>query len=90
MDQLEASGVVGGFNGAKAREVLITDLHYLEQYLEDLKKSSKSSLNQNKKNEQIDIKVCNEFFNHHKHYFYFRQKADQKSKTILDAVFWQL
>lgn len=38
MDQLEASGVVGGFNGAKAREVLITDLHYLEQYLEDLKK----------------------------------------------------
>ena len=38
MDQLEASGVVGGFNGAKAREVLITDLHSLEQYLEDLKK----------------------------------------------------
>lgn len=38
MDQLEASGVVGGFNGAKAREVLITDLHSLEQYLEDLRK----------------------------------------------------
>jgi len=38
MDQLEASGIVGGFNGAKAREVLITDLHSLEQYLEELKK----------------------------------------------------
>ena len=38
MDQLEASGIVGGFNGAKAREVLISDLHYLEQFLEDLKK----------------------------------------------------
>lgn len=38
MDQLEASGIVGGFNGAKAREVLITDLNSLEQFLEDLKK----------------------------------------------------
>lgn len=37
MDQLEASGIVGGFNGAKAREVLISDLHSLEQFLEDLK-----------------------------------------------------
>lgn len=37
MDQLEASGIVGGFNGAKAREVLISDLHYLEQFLEDLR-----------------------------------------------------
>lgn len=38
MDQLEASGVVGGFNGAKAREVLITDLNSLEQFLEELRK----------------------------------------------------
>lgn len=38
MDQLEASGIVGGFNGAKAREVLIGDLHSLEQFLEDLRK----------------------------------------------------
>ncbi len=38
MDQLEASGIVGGFNGAKAREVLMSDLNSLEQYLEDLKK----------------------------------------------------
>ncbi len=38
MDQLEASGIVGGFNGAKAREVLITDLHSLENFLEELKK----------------------------------------------------
>lgn len=37
MDQLEAAGVVGSFNGAKAREVLISDLHSLEQFLEDLK-----------------------------------------------------
>ncbi|MDO5615951.1 MAG: DNA translocase FtsK [Cruoricaptor ignavus] len=39
MDQLEASGIVGGFNGAKAREVLIGDLNYLEQFLEDLRKN---------------------------------------------------
>lgn len=37
MDQLEAAGIVGSFNGAKAREVLISDLHSLEQFLEDLK-----------------------------------------------------
>ncbi|WP_447950893.1 DNA translocase FtsK 4TM domain-containing protein [Chryseobacterium koreense] len=38
MDQLEASGIVGGFNGAKAREVLISDLNSLEQFLEELRK----------------------------------------------------
>ncbi len=38
MDQLEASGVVGAFNGAKAREVLISDLNSLEHFLEELKK----------------------------------------------------
>ena len=38
MDQLEASGIVGSFNGAKAREVLITDMHSLEQFLEELRK----------------------------------------------------
>ncbi len=37
MDQLESSGIVGGFNGAKAREVLISDLNSLEQFLEDLR-----------------------------------------------------
>lgn len=37
MDQLEAAGVVGGFNGAKAREVLISDLNSLEQFLSDLR-----------------------------------------------------
>lgn len=37
MDQLESSGIVGGFNGAKAREVLISDLNALEQFLEDLR-----------------------------------------------------
>ena len=39
MDQLEAVGIVGGFNGAKAREVQITDLNSLEKFLEDLKNS---------------------------------------------------
>lgn len=37
MDQLEAAGVVGGFNGAKAREVLISDLSSLERLLDELK-----------------------------------------------------
>ena len=40
MDQLESSGVVGGFNGAKAREVLISDLNSLEQFLVNLRKYS--------------------------------------------------
>lgn len=38
VDQLEGSGIVGGFNGAKAREVLISDLNYLEEFLQNLKK----------------------------------------------------
>lgn len=38
MDQLEAAGIVGSFNGAKAREVLISDLNSLEQFLEELRK----------------------------------------------------
>jgi S-DNA-T family DNA segregation ATPase FtsK/SpoIIIE len=38
MDQLEAAGIVGGFNGAKAREVQISDLNALEQFLEELRK----------------------------------------------------
>ena len=37
MDQLEATGIVGGFNGAKAREVIITDLNSLERLLDELK-----------------------------------------------------
>ena len=37
MDQLEAVGVVGSFNGAKAREVLIGDLHSLEQFLDQMR-----------------------------------------------------
>ena len=39
MDQLEASGIVGGFNGAKAREVQISDLNSLENFLDELKNS---------------------------------------------------
>jgi S-DNA-T family DNA segregation ATPase FtsK/SpoIIIE len=38
MDQLEATGIVGSFNGSKAREVQITDLNSLESFLDDLKK----------------------------------------------------
>lgn len=38
MDQLEAAGIVGGFNGAKAREVMVSDLNALESFLEELRK----------------------------------------------------
>lgn len=38
IDQLEASGVVGPFEGSKAREVLLPDEYALEQFLENLKK----------------------------------------------------
>jgi S-DNA-T family DNA segregation ATPase FtsK/SpoIIIE len=37
IDQLEAAGVVGGFEGSKAREVLIKDEIALEQLLAGLK-----------------------------------------------------
>ena len=36
IDQLEAAGVVGPFEGSKAREVLIHDDYALEQFLNDL------------------------------------------------------
>ncbi|RZK61107.1 MAG: DNA translocase FtsK, partial [Pedobacter sp.] len=38
IDQLEAAGVVGPFEGSKAREVLIPDDYALEQFLENMKK----------------------------------------------------
>ncbi|MFC6268681.1 FtsK/SpoIIIE family DNA translocase [Frigoriflavimonas asaccharolytica] len=37
MDQLEATGIVGSFNGSKAREVQIMDLNSLETFLNELK-----------------------------------------------------
>lgn len=37
IDQLEAAGIIGPFEGSKAREVLYTDLNSLEQYLSSLK-----------------------------------------------------
>ena len=37
IDQLEAAGIVGGFEGSKARQVLLTDLVALDQLLENEK-----------------------------------------------------
>jgi S-DNA-T family DNA segregation ATPase FtsK/SpoIIIE len=37
IDQLEAAGIVGGFEGSKARQVLITDFVALDQLLENEK-----------------------------------------------------
>ena len=39
IDQLEAAGVVGGFEGSKARQVLVTDLVALDQLLENEKEN---------------------------------------------------
>ncbi len=39
IDQLEAAGIVGGFEGSKARQVLVRDLLALEQLLENEKNS---------------------------------------------------
>jgi len=36
IDQLEAAGIVGPFDGSRAREVKIKDMMHLEQYLKDL------------------------------------------------------
>ena len=36
IDQLEAAGIVGPFEGSKAREVLISDEYSLEQLLKEL------------------------------------------------------
>ncbi len=43
IDQLEAAGVVGAFEGSKAREVLITDEVSLEQLLNELKEKHSPS-----------------------------------------------
>lgn len=39
IDQLEEAGVIGPFEGSKARQVLISDLDTLEQFLKDLENS---------------------------------------------------
>jgi len=36
IDQLEEAGIIGPFEGSKARQVLISDLTTLEQFLKDL------------------------------------------------------
>ncbi len=45
MDQLEAAGVVGAFEGSKAREVLFQDEYALEQYLKSYLHSVKNGKN---------------------------------------------
>lgn len=40
IDQLESAGIVGPFEGSKAREVLYPDEYSLEQYLETLRKNN--------------------------------------------------
>jgi len=40
IDQLEAAGIVGPFEGSKAREVLYSDEYSLERHLESLQKSN--------------------------------------------------
>ncbi|WP_345948007.1 DNA translocase FtsK [Mucilaginibacter sp. PAMB04274] len=40
IDQLEAAGIVGPFEGSKAREVLYPDEYSLERHLEEIQKSS--------------------------------------------------
>jgi S-DNA-T family DNA segregation ATPase FtsK/SpoIIIE len=45
IDQLEAAGIVGPFEGSKAREVLISDEYALEQKLRDLEEQYKNENN---------------------------------------------
>ena len=40
VDQLEAAGIIGPFEGSKARQVLIPDEMSLEQHLNNLKNNS--------------------------------------------------
>jgi S-DNA-T family DNA segregation ATPase FtsK/SpoIIIE len=37
IDQLEAAGVIGPFEGSKARKVMFSDLESLEQFLRNLR-----------------------------------------------------
>ena len=41
IDQLEAAGIVGPFEGSKARKVLIRDLISLEELITNIKKNDK-------------------------------------------------
>ncbi len=76
MDQLEAHGIVGGFNGAKAREVLISDLSSLEQFLNAELKGNEQTLFEEKYlytfEDTIESKVNK----------YFLDKEDEIKETV--------
>jgi S-DNA-T family DNA segregation ATPase FtsK/SpoIIIE len=37
VDQLEAAGIIGPFEGSKAREVRVKDMHHLEEILKNIR-----------------------------------------------------
>jgi S-DNA-T family DNA segregation ATPase FtsK/SpoIIIE len=43
IDQLEAAGIVGSFEGSKAREVKVANEMALEQFLKDLRMDDKNT-----------------------------------------------
>lgn len=57
MDQLEAAGIVGPFEGSKAREVLYLDEYSLEQYLETLRNDDTTGIQSAAKPPKFDVEI---------------------------------